>query len=53
MEEKRLTPMKAIRAKCLNCCCWNPNEAGCVLSETVRFIRTDSDTILHEKARAT
>ncbi len=26
MEEKRLTPMKAIRAKCLDCCCWNPNE---------------------------
>ena len=26
MEEKMLTPMKAIRAKCLDCCCWNPNE---------------------------
>lgn len=26
MEEKRLTPMKAIRAKCLDCCCWNVNE---------------------------
>ena len=25
-EEKRLTPMKAIRAKCLDCCCWNPTE---------------------------
>ena len=21
-----LTPMKAIRAKCLDCCCFNPNE---------------------------
>lgn len=26
MEEKRLTPMKAIRAKCLDCCCWNTTE---------------------------
>lgn len=26
MEEKRLTPMKAIRAKCLDCSCWNVNE---------------------------
>lgn len=26
MEEKRLTPMKAIRTKCLDCCCWNSNE---------------------------
>ena len=26
MEEKRLTPIKAIRAKCLDCCCWNSNE---------------------------
>ena len=26
MEEKRLTPIKAIRAKCLDCCCWQANE---------------------------
>ena len=26
MEEKRLTPIKAIRAKCLDCCC-----TGCAL----------------------
>lgn len=26
MEEKKLTPMKAIRAKCLDCCCWQANE---------------------------
>ena len=26
MEEKRLTPIKAIRAKCLDCCCGNQNE---------------------------
>ena len=26
MEEKRLTPIKAIRAKCLDCCCGNSNE---------------------------
>lgn len=26
MEEKRLTPIKAIRAKCLDCCCGNPYE---------------------------
>lgn len=26
MEEKRLTPMKAIRLKCLDCCCGSPNE---------------------------
>lgn len=26
MEEKRLTPIKAIRAKCLDCCCWQKNE---------------------------
>lgn len=25
-EEKRLTPLKAIRAKCLDCCCWNSYE---------------------------
>lgn len=26
MEEKRLTPIKAIRAKCLDCCCGSSNE---------------------------
>lgn len=26
MEEKRLTPIKAIRAKCLDCCCWQKSE---------------------------
>ena len=26
METKRLTPIKAITAKCLDCCCWNSNE---------------------------
>jgi hypothetical protein len=26
MEEKRLTPLKAIRAKCLDCCCQQANE---------------------------
>nr|DAZ63935.1 MAG TPA: hypothetical protein [Caudoviricetes sp.] len=26
MEEKKLTPIKAIRAKCLDCCCGNSNE---------------------------
>lgn len=26
MEEKRLTPIKAIHAKCLDCCCGNSNE---------------------------
>lgn len=26
MTEKRLTPIKAIRAKCLDCCCWQKNE---------------------------
>ena len=26
MEPKRLTPIKAIRAKCLDCCCWQSNE---------------------------
>ena len=37
MEEKRLTPIKAIRAKCLDCCCGNSNEiklctcTGCAL----------------------
>lgn len=25
-EEKMLTPMKAIRAKCLDCCCWQQQE---------------------------
>ncbi len=23
---KKLTPMRAIRAKCLDCCCWQPSE---------------------------
>lgn len=37
MEEKRLTPIKAIRAKCLDWCCGNSNEVklctctGCAL----------------------
>ena len=37
MEEKRLTPIKAIRTKCLDCCCGNSNEVklctctGCAL----------------------
>lgn len=26
MEEKRITPMKAIRLKCLDCCCGSSNE---------------------------
>ena len=26
MEEKRLTPIKAIRAKCLDCCCGQADE---------------------------
>lgn len=26
MEEKKLTPLKAIRAKCLDCCCQQANE---------------------------
>lgn len=26
MTEKRLTPIKAIRAKCLDCCCGSSNE---------------------------
>ena len=26
MEEKRLTPIKAIRTKCLDCCCWQKSE---------------------------
>lgn len=37
MEEKRTTPMKAIRLKCLDCCCGSSNEVklctvvGCAL----------------------
>lgn len=31
---KRLTPVKAIRAKCLNCCCGQPKEVRlCVIPE--------------------
>ena len=26
MDYKILTPLKAIRAKCLDCCCWQINE---------------------------
>jgi len=26
MDDKILTPLKAIRAKCLDCCCWQINE---------------------------
>lgn len=27
MEEKKITSvLKAVRAKCLDCCCWQPNE---------------------------
>lgn len=26
MTGKRLTPVKAIRAKCLDCCCWQATE---------------------------
>lgn len=37
MEEKRISPLKAIRLKCLDCCCGSSNEvklctvAGCAL----------------------
>ena len=34
MEEKRLTPIKAIRAKCLECSCGNVNEVKlCVIPD--------------------
>jgi len=34
MEEKRLTPIKAIRAKCLECSCNNVNEVKlCVIPD--------------------
>lgn len=32
-EKKKLTPMRAIRAKCLDCCCMNPNEVRLCPSE--------------------
>lgn len=28
MEEKRITPIKAIRTKCLDCCCNQPKEVN-------------------------
>ena len=31
---KRLTPIKAIRAKCLDCCCQQPGEVRKCLVET-------------------
>lgn len=33
MEEKHLTPIKAVRAKCLDCCCDNANEVKYCPSE--------------------
>lgn len=29
MEQRQLTPIKAIRAKCLDCCCDSNNEVKC------------------------
>ena len=34
IREVELTPMKAIRYKCLDCCCWDQTEVReCALSE--------------------
>ena len=33
-EQKRLSPIKAIKAKCLDCCCGNRNEVKeCVITD--------------------
>jgi hypothetical protein len=35
---KELTPMKAIRAKCLDCCCWNEAEVKrCEINDCALF----------------
>ena len=31
--EKKITPIKAIREKCMDCCCWQINEVRECLSE--------------------
>lgn len=33
MEEKRISPMKAIRLKCLDCCCGSSNEVKLCVAE--------------------
>jgi len=34
MEEKRITPLKAIRFKCLDCCCGSAHEVKLCTAET-------------------
>lgn len=34
MEDKHLTPIKAIRAKCLDCCCGSSNEVKLCPAQT-------------------
>lgn len=44
-EEKKLTPMKAIRAKCIDCCCGQINEIRlCPITECpLHFYRFGKD----------
>ena len=41
MAEVKLTPLKAIRAKCLDCCCQQASESGRAQLPSVRFIPTE------------
>ena len=42
METKRTTPLKAIRAKCLDCCCGNPYEVThCPITSCALYIFRD------------
>ncbi len=33
MQSKRISPLKAIRAKCLDCSCWQPKEVRLCVHE--------------------
>lgn len=59
MEEKRISPLKAIRLKCLDCCCGSSNEVklctatGCALypfREGVNPNRKPREYTLEQKA---
>lgn len=51
----KLTPMKAIRAKCLDCCCWQPREVRLCTAEKCPLYpyrmgrRPKNDELLNEE----
>ena len=48
-----MTPMKAIRAKCLDCCCGSSNEVRLCTAKNARSMFTDSAKIQTERESET